>query len=71
VESITDLAQREGMNRTYASRLVPLAFLAPDITESILDGRQPVDLSLDRLLALMPLPLKWDEQRTALGFSAR
>jgi site-specific DNA recombinase len=53
------------------SRLVPLVFLAPDITESILDGRQPVDLSLDRLLALMPLPLNWDEQRTALGFSPR
>jgi hypothetical protein len=56
---------------TYLSRLVPLALLAPDITETILEGRQPVDLSTERLFSLMPLPLSWVEQRYVLGFSAR
>jgi DNA invertase Pin-like site-specific DNA recombinase len=69
VHSITELAEREGVQRSYASRILPLAFLAPEITEAILDGRQPVDLSLDRLLAVMPLPLAWDMQRNALGFT--
>lgn len=52
-------------------RKVPLALLAPDITEAILDGRQPLDLSLERLLSLMPLPLSWVEQRSVLGFLGR
>jgi site-specific DNA recombinase len=71
VESITDIAKVEDVQRTYPSRIMPLAFLAPDITEAILKGRQPIDLSLDRPLAAMPLPLAWDAQRTALGFPAR
>ena len=71
VESITDLAKVEGVRRTYPSRIIPLAFLAPDITEAILEGQQPIDLTLDRLQAAMPLPLTWDDQRAALGFPAR
>jgi hypothetical protein len=71
VESISDLAKIEHVQRTYPSRIIPLAFLAPDITEAILEGTQPIDLTLDRLLAAMPLPLVWDAQRSVLGFSAR
>ena len=71
VESISDLARIEKVQRTYPSRIIPLAFLSPDITAAILEGRQPIDLSLDRLLEAMPLPLAWDEQRAVLGFPAR
>jgi hypothetical protein len=71
VESISELARIEDVQRTYTSRIIPLAFLAPDITEAILEGRQPIDLSLDRLLEAMPLPLAWTAQRTMLGFRAR
>jgi len=71
VESISELARIEDVQRTYTSRLIPLAFLAPDITEAILEGRQPIDLSLDRLLEAMPLPLAWTAQRTMFGFRAR
>jgi hypothetical protein len=35
------LAKREGVSRSYFTRLVRLSYLAPDITEAILDGRQP------------------------------
>jgi len=70
VDSITHLANKEGVQRTYLSRIVPLAFLAPDIVETILDGQQPIELSLDRLLASMPLPLDWRDQRAVLGFPA-
>jgi site-specific DNA recombinase len=71
VQSISDLARIENVQRTYPSRIIPLAFLSPDITAAILEGRHPIDLSLDRLLEAMPLPLAWDEQRAALGFPAR
>ena len=38
------LAEREGVSRSYFTRLVRLSYLAPDITQAILDGRQPPDL---------------------------
>jgi site-specific DNA recombinase len=63
------LAKREGVSPSYFTRLVRLSYLAPDITEAILDGRQPRDLTADKLLAHSRLPLGWPEQRTVLGFA--
>ena len=51
------------------TRLVRLSYLAPDITQAILDGRQPRDLTADKLLAHSRLPLGWPEQRAVLGFA--
>jgi hypothetical protein len=39
------------------------------IAQAILDGRQPRDLTADKLLAHSRLPLAWPDQRTALGFA--
>src|SRR5215471_17347186 len=39
-----ELARREGVSPSYFTRLVRLSYLAPDITQAILDGRQPRDL---------------------------
>jgi len=63
------LAKREGVSPSYFTRLLRLSYLAPDITEAILDGRQPRDLTADKLLARSRLPLGWHEQRTVLGFA--
>jgi DNA invertase Pin-like site-specific DNA recombinase len=63
------LAKREGVSPSYFTRLVRLSYLAPDITRAILDGRQPRDLTADKLLAHSRLPLGWHEQRAALGFA--
>jgi hypothetical protein len=63
------LAKREGVSPSYFTRLVRLSYLAPDITQAILDGRQPRDLTADKLLAHSRLPLAWHEQRTVLGFA--
>src|SRR6516162_6828134 len=63
------LAKREGVSPSYFTRLVRLSYLAPDITEAILGGRQPPDLSANKLLAHSRLPLGWHEQRTVLGFT--
>jgi len=35
------LAKREKLNRAYFTRVLRLAYLAPDITRAILEGRQP------------------------------
>src|SRR5690349_14718512 len=63
------LAQREGVSRSYFTRLVRLSYLAPDITQAVLDGRQPRDLTAEKLLEHSRLPLAWHDQRTVLGFA--
>ena len=62
------LAQREGVSPSYFTRLVRLSYLAPDITQAILDGRQPRDLTPEKLLEHSRLPLAWHAQRIVLGF---
>jgi hypothetical protein len=47
-----DLAKSEGLNRSYYSRLLRLAYLAPDITTAILDGRQPEGLTATTLSSI-------------------
>ena len=63
------LVEREGVSRSYFTRLVRLSYLAPDITQAILDGRQPNDLTAEKLLEHSRLPLAWHDQRTVLGFA--
>jgi hypothetical protein len=63
------LAKRDGVSPSYFTRLVRLSYLSPDITQAILDGRQPHVLTADQLLAHSRLPLVWHEQRTLLGFA--
>jgi hypothetical protein len=38
------------------------------IAQAILDGRQPRDLTPEKLLAHSRLPLAWHDQRIVLGF---
>ena len=51
------------------TRLVRLAYLSPEITRAILDGRQPVDLTAAKLKRTHTLPLDWDQQKVVLGFA--
>ncbi len=66
--SISEIARCEGVNRTYISRLLRLAFLSPEITRAIVHGRQPADFSAAKLLRATRLPLDWQAQKAALGF---
>ena len=68
-QSFADLAKSEGCSERYVSRLVPLAFLAPDIVEAILAGTQPVDLTAEALTKRSDLPLSWADQKASLGFN--
>ena len=62
--SISELAKAEKIDRGYLGRILQLTLLAPDIVEAILDGRQPAELGLPRLMK--PFPVVWSEQRSAL-----
>ncbi len=60
------IAQKLQLDERYVGRVLECAFLAPDIVEAILDGRQPPDLTFQKLTHR--LPLSWTEQRRQLGF---
>ncbi|MCG3777155.1 MAG: hypothetical protein JW395_4031 [Nitrospira sp.] len=68
--SINDIGRDQGVGASEITRLLPLAFLAPDIVESIIAGTQPTALTTQRLKRLRSLPLDWDQQRKRLGFPA-
>lgn len=59
--TIQEIADAETVNPSYVSRVMRLTLLAPEIVETILDGRQDPALTLDALLK--PFPLDWGEQR--------
>jgi hypothetical protein len=62
-----EIASKCDLSEAYVRRILRLAFLAPDIVESIAEGRQPRALTLQRLLG--PVPFAWAEQRRLFGFS--
>ncbi len=55
------IAAETGLDERYISRLLPLAFLAPDLIETILEGRQAPHLSLD--IYLSNVSSEWGQQR--------
>jgi DNA invertase Pin-like site-specific DNA recombinase len=60
--SIGELAAREGVTSSYMTRVVRLAFLAPSITEAILDGRQRAGITAGCLTLAATIPADWREQ---------
>ena len=57
---IDELARAEKINPSYVSRVLRLTLLAPSIVESILDGRQPAEMTLAVLME--PFAVAWQEQ---------
>jgi hypothetical protein len=56
-----------GLSNPHVRRLLRFAYLAPDIVEAIVEGRQPRSLTVK--LLLRGIPLAWSDQRAAFGFS--
>jgi hypothetical protein len=63
--SVSEIGDAENISKSYVSRILRLALLAPDIVEAILAGRTDHALVLEQLER--PLPVDWEEQRTYLA----
>ena len=69
-ESLNAITSRITKSKGRLTALMRVSYLAPDIIEDILAGRQPPELSPKRLLrASQGLPLDWNEQRSFLRFA--
>jgi hypothetical protein len=62
--SAGDLAEAEGVTRSFVNRLLRLTLLAPDIQEAIIDGHQPKGMQLEELMGTMPT--EWTRQQRHL-----
>lgn len=60
------LARQAGLTERYVGKVFGCALLAPDIIESILEGRQPHDLNFEKLCE--HVSSSWAEQRERFGF---
>jgi hypothetical protein len=67
--NLDQIAAEENITPSYASPIVRLKFLAPDVVAAILAGKQPPELTANKLMADTRLPLDWRDQRAALGFA--
>jgi site-specific DNA recombinase len=63
--TMTELAAREGVKVSSVAKLLPLAFLAPDIVEAILDGTQSATAVAHHLIR-SNLPVLWKDQRATI-----
>jgi hypothetical protein len=66
VASLNELSEAEKITPSYLSRIYRLTLLAPDIVETILDGRQPRTLQLADMMDDMPV--EWERQRKQFGY---
>ena len=66
--SLTEIARKTGRSEPYIRTRIPLAFLAPKVQAAILDGRQPPDLSVAKLIR-DDLPVDWAVQARMFGIA--
>ena len=66
--SVSEIGDAENISKSYVSRILRLALLAPDVVDEILAGTTNQGMVLEHLER--PLPASWEEQRGCL-LSAR
>jgi hypothetical protein len=65
-QDTADIAQRFKLNDAHVRRLLRFGYLAPDVVEAIVEGRQPRALIVRQLL--QGVPCAWADQRKVFGF---
>jgi len=63
---ISTLAIQEGVTASWMTRIVRLAFLAPDVVDAILDGRQRAHVEAKTLCQTDTVPASWEKQTEQL-----
>jgi hypothetical protein len=67
-DGVSDIARAEGLCRTYVTRVLCLAFLAPEITRATLEGSHPKELTAKQLItSALDIPPLWSDQRELLN----
>ena len=62
-EQVSTIAAEDGFSPSYVTRVIYLAFLAPDVVRRIASGEHAPALGTDRLMKMLPLPLGQTSER--------
>lgn len=62
--TMDEIADKTNLPRSYVSKVMKITLLAPDIIESILDGKQPKHMTL---ADVVKMPSDWNQQREYFG----
>ncbi len=65
LKTASDIAKKEGLERTYTGDVLRLKYLAPEIVSMIMNGTQPRTLNVSQLIR-QQLPLDWEAQKRLL-----
>jgi site-specific DNA recombinase len=68
-KTIVELNREAGVSSSYFTRVFRLSFLCPEITKTVLHGRQPAGLTAKSLLGYNQLERDWSRQRVQLGLN--
>lgn len=63
---LDDIAKVERIGASFVSRIIRLSLLSPNIVDAILEGRQPAQLTLKRLMK--PFPMEWEGQNRLIDW---
>ncbi|WP_245430793.1 hypothetical protein [Rhodoplanes roseus] len=66
--TVREIARAKRINEAYVGRVLRLTLLAPEIVETILNGRQSSELQLETLMKRFPV--EWRAQREAFHLIA-
>lgn len=69
--SLREVAASQGCDVGYFTVLVKLGFLSPTIVLDVLNGRQPPEVTRQRLARMRKLPMDWVDQGNTLSAVAR
>ena len=70
IKSGSEIARKEGVEPSSVNELLRLTLLEPKIIESILNGTQPPDLSI-QWFTRNPLPAEWHKQQISIHRSIK
>ncbi|MEH6835446.1 recombinase family protein [Falsihalocynthiibacter arcticus] len=65
--SVKQVSITTSLSDSYIMRIIPMAFLSPKIQQSIIEGTQPVEMTLETITRAK-LPMEWQAQESMLGF---
>ncbi|NUR46262.1 MAG: hypothetical protein HOP91_08950, partial [Sphingomonas sp.] len=63
---VSTIAQQEGVNHSYVTRVLRLAFLSPHIVQAIIDCQQPIWMESGALCAPDAIAPDWEQQKQRL-----
>lgn len=66
--TLQQIADDEDCTERFIRKILPFAYLAPDIIESIINGTQPASFDYKKFQE-QPIPIEWSAQRIHLGYT--